>query len=211
MFCEFLFCIRVGFASSLSPQGKSTTYSTLCNMDALLLAASLGNQPSLLFLFFLQGILFTLTFATSKAFCCQPLVTKRCPGTKVLTSFAPFDFQPCRYNNPYVDITKSAKSFVLCGNDGIASLVAHHVLAIAVSGRKAAVVGLGALSAALLVLVSRRARTGLSTHDTTAHTIGKVHCLLLRHVSWEVNQTRELGHLSCLDLFNITEDRKEKN
>ena len=56
---------------------------------------------------------------------------------------------------------------------------------------------------ALLVLSSRGARTGLSTHDTAPHTLGDVRTRLIRHVSWKVHQVIELGNLCILELVNI--------
>lgn len=56
---------------------------------------------------------------------------------------------------------------------------------------------------ALLVLPSRRAWTGLSTHDTTSHTLRNVRTGLVRHVSGKVHEVVKLGDLRIFVLLDI--------
>ena len=56
----------------------------------------------------------------------------------------------------------------------------------------------------LLIPPTRRARTCLSTHDTTPHTIWNIRTWLVRHMSRKVHQVIEIGYTGIFILFHIT-------
>jgi hypothetical protein len=164
----------------------------------------LDHHAALFLFFFLQGVLLALALAAPKAFRGKTLVTKSRPRAKVLAAFAPLDFKSTRDDNPNVDVAQSTKTLVLRWNDGVpTALVSHEVLPVTAPGSETVIITT-LIARVLLDLVSIRAWTATATHDTTAHAFGKVACLFLRHVCWEVDQAGKLGDWRLGRFVNVT-------
>ena len=151
----------------------------------------------LFFLFLLKSVLFALALTASKALGGKPLITERCPGTEILATLAPLDFEPTLADYPYVHVAQSAQALVLGWDDSITvTLFTHQVVRSACSSFSGFFV--------LFILVSIGRGACLSTHDTTPHAFGEVNRLFLRHVYREIHETSELGDRHILYLFNVT-------
>ena len=131
--------------------------------------SQLYRSECLHFLRLLRSVLFSLTVTATHALGAMSLVTKCSPWTKILAPLAPFDLHSRTDHHPNINITKSAKAFVL-GWDDCESII--------------------------LIRVSRpaasRTRARLAAHHTTTHigSVGTIPGVLVpRQMCWEVNQT----------------------
>lgn len=129
----------------------------LHNGDSTIGVAGFG----LLLLFLLCRILLPLPLSTPHTLSCKALISKGCPRSEVLAAFAPLDFKPCLGDNPDIDITHGAETLILSWYYSIGVVTTC-------SSASSSTFRLDT-PLRLLVLVCRRARARLATHNTASH------------------------------------------
>jgi hypothetical protein len=151
-------------------------------------------------LILLQGVLFSLTFATTDTLGSRALVSKGRPRTEVLAALAPFDFESIVHNDPNSNITCGTEALVLSGDNVSAVWIFLHVP----DG------GGIVLFTTAAHQTGSRANSQLATHDTVLLAIcsrGRIRPRggsRLGEIVGEIYQAMEIRESGIFGLFGFT-------